>query len=260
MNIAIIGYGKMGKMIEAAAKERGHTISTIIDPIVSEPEGIIGTWLYRSIAEADNLNDADVAIEFTGPKTAADNILALTERKIPVVSGTTGWYHQLDGVKNAVNSSGASLIWAPNFSPGINLFYHIAWYAAGLVDSFPEYDVGGFEIHHNKKADSPSGTAKTLIEGVLSRMKRKTTPVWDTLNRPPGREELHYPSLRIGSEPGTHSLTFDSIVDSIEIVHTARNREGFASGALLAAQWLSGGVKREGVFTFDDVLKDIIQK
>jgi 4-hydroxy-tetrahydrodipicolinate reductase len=261
MNIAIIGYGKMGKMIEQSAREQGHTITAIVDPLISESSSLLGTWMYHTVGEADCIDEADAAIEFTQPATAAANIIALAERRIPVVAGTTGWYGQMDEVRRAVEAAESSLIWSSNFSMGVNLFYRVAWYAAQLVNAFPEFDVGGFEAHHNKKLDSPSGTAKTLVEGVLSRIERKREAVWETLNRQPNSEELHFPSLRIGAAPGQHSLFFDSPADTIEISHTARNREGFASGALRAAQWLTGpGAegKRRGIFTIDEMLMDIL--
>jgi 4-hydroxy-tetrahydrodipicolinate reductase len=266
MNIALIGYGKMGKMIEAAALAGGHKIITVVEPRITEPASLIGTWIYKNIDEAENLEQADAAFDFTRPETAVDNIKTLAKRKIPAVIGTTGWLDRMDEVREAVETAGSSLLWASNFSLGVNLFYRIAWYAAKLADPFPEYDMAGYEAHHNKKADSPSGTAKTLVEGVLSRVTRKQKPVWETLNRPPAADELHYPSLRLGSLPGVHTLLFDSPADTIEITHTARGREGFAAGALLAAQWLvcdgkfsgseAGG--RRGIFTMDDVLNEEI--
>jgi 4-hydroxy-tetrahydrodipicolinate reductase len=257
MKIAIIGYGKMGKMVEQAAIAQGHTITAIVDPLVKEA-GASAAALYREIT--GDLNKADAAIEFTQPDTALANIKALAEKKIPSVIGTTGWHDKLDEARQAVESAGASLIWATNFSLGVNIFYRIAWYAAHLADSFPEYDVGGFESHHNKKLDSPSGTAKTLVEGVLTRIGRKDKAVWETLDRRPEPNELHFPSLRVGSVPGTHSLIFDSPADSIEITHTARSREGFASGAVRAASWLVNGGSgiRKGFFSIDDMLKEII--
>jgi 4-hydroxy-tetrahydrodipicolinate reductase len=265
MNIALIGYGKMGKTLEAAARERGHTVVAVVDPLVKEPASLSGAPVYKNIDEAETLAEAGAAFEFTRPSTAVENLRALAERRIPAVSGTTGWHERLDEVTTAVEAAGSSLLWASNFSLGVNLFYRIAWYAARLADPFPEYDVAGYEAHHNKKADSPSGTAKTLVAGVLEQFKRKQKPVWDTLNRPPAPEELHYPSLRLGSLPGTHTLIFDSPADTIEITHTARGREGFAAGAVLAAQWLigdgsfskAGAEKRRGVFTIDDALAEI---
>jgi 4-hydroxy-tetrahydrodipicolinate reductase len=263
MKIAIIGYGKMGKMVEQAAIAQGHTITAIVDPLVKEagsPAIAQGAAQYREISAAGNLGGAEAAIEFTQPSTALANIKALAERKIPSVIGTTGWHDKLGEARQAVESAGTSLIWATNFSLGVNIFYRICWYAAQLADSFPEYDVGGFESHHNKKLDSPSGTAKTLVEGVLARIGRKDKAVWETLDRRPEPNELHFPSLRVGSVPGTHSIIFDSPADSIEITHTARSREGFASGAVRAASWLINGEKgiRKGFFSIDDMLKDVL--
>ncbi|MCL2761771.1 MAG: 4-hydroxy-tetrahydrodipicolinate reductase [Treponema sp.] len=259
MNIAIIGYGKMGKMVEQAALAQGHTVSAIVDPLSQDSSTPSGALIFRGIAEAGNLGGADAAIEFTQPATALANIKALAEKNIPAVIGTTGWLNQLDEARQAVTQAGASLIWASNFSLGVNVFYRIAWHAAQLFDLFPEYDVGGFESHHNKKLDSPSGTAKTLVEGALAQMKRKNKAVWEHLDRRPEPNELHFPSLRIGSVPGTHSLFFDSPADTIEITHTARSREGFASGSVRAAEWLlRPGAPRTGFFTIDDMLADIL--
>ncbi|MDR0376190.1 MAG: 4-hydroxy-tetrahydrodipicolinate reductase [Spirochaetaceae bacterium] len=265
MNIAIIGYGKMGRLIEARALDRGHRVAAIVDPLVPPEAGApSGAPVYRSMDDASGLAAADAAIEFTRPDTAPGNLYALIKRCIPVIVGTTGWLDHLAEIRAAVEAAGTSLLWASNFSLGVNLFYRISAYAARLADPFPEYDAGGWEAHHNKKADSPSGTARTLVAGVLAGMSRKTTPVWETLDRPPKAEELHYPSLRTGSLPGVHTLIFDSPADTIEITHTARNREGFAAGALRAAEWLArfpggpAGEPRRGVFTMDDVLTDIL--
>ena len=207
---------------------------------------------------ADGAGRVDVALEFTRPDAVLDNIKALAERRIPVVVGSTGWQDRLGEAEALVKAAGSSLLWAPNFSLGVNLFYRIVAHAAALMDSFPDYDVAGYEVHHNKKADSPSGTAKALAELVIKNMDRKTTAVYETLNRPPRPEELHYGSLRLGAAPGVHSLIFDSPVDTIEITHSARNGDGLARGALLAARWLirddEGGAPRQGVFTFGDVL------
>jgi 4-hydroxy-tetrahydrodipicolinate reductase len=256
MKIAIIGYGKMGKIIERLACDEGHSVAAIVDPFASGTSILSGVKISKSIAEAQGIDSAGAAIEFTQPATAAANIIALAERKIPVVSGTTGWHEQMKEVKAAIEASKSALLWSSNFSIGVNLFYRIAWYAAALMNEFPEFDIGGFEAHHNKKFDSPSGTAKILAEGVIEKIDRKKKIVWETLNRRPEAEELHFPSLRVGSMTGRHSLFFDSAADTIEITHTARNREGFASGAIRAAGWLSES-KRQGIFTFDDMLNDI---
>ena len=254
MNIALIGYGKMGKMIEQAACAQGHSITVIVDPFAANASS--GIKINKTIAEAD-FKSVDAAIEFTQPDTAVANIIALAEKKIPTVAGTTGWHNHVEEVSNAVEKANTSLLWATNFSIGVNLFYRIAWFAAELANKFTEYDVGGFESHHNKKIDSPSGTAKTLAIGVLSRIDRKKKIVWEMMKDKPQADELHFPSLRLGSVPGTHSLFFDSPADTIEITHTARNREGFAFGAIQAAQWLTAK-ERRGVFTIDDMLKELI--
>jgi len=248
MRIAIIGYGRMGRMVEQLARDNGHTIVAIVDPLVTSSAVVI----HKSVNEIKE-SSIDAAIVFSLPSSAVTNIFDLIEKKIPIVMGTTGWYERLDEVTEVVKNSGTSLIWSPNFSIGVNLFYRIAWHAAELINKFDEYDAGGFEAHHNKKLDSPSGTAKTLAEGIISRMDRKNKIVWETLNRKPETDELHFPSLRMGNVPGTHSVFFDSAADTIEITHTARSREGFASGAVRAAQWLTAE-KRQGVFTIDDML------
>lgn len=257
MNIALIGYGKMGQLIEAAALRQGLRVTAIVDPFAPHERGASGAPLFKTIDQLPP--GVDTAIEFTRPDTAAANLIALARMRVPAVTGTTGWLDKLDEVRQAVEAEGSALLWASNFSLGVNLFYRIAAHAAALADPFPEYDVGGWEIHHNKKADSPSGTAKTLVEAVLGRMSRKKKAVWEVLDRPPAPDELHYPSLRAGSLPGLHALIFDSPADTIEITHTARNRESFASGALRGAEWLfDGGHPRRGVFTMDDVLEGIM--
>jgi len=282
MKIAIVGYGKMGRMVERVATDLGYAVTAIVDPAAcgraadgraacdsaaddhaarsraADGRELPGVPVYRGMDEAGDLGGADVAIEFTVPETALANAVALAERKIPAVVGTTGWTDKLDLARRAAEQAGTPLFWASNFSLGVNIFYRIAWHAARLVDAFPEYDLGGFESHHNKKLDSPSGTARTLVEGVLARMTRKDTAVWETLDRRPEPGELHFPSLRVGSVPGQHSLFLDSPADTIEITHTARSREGFASGAVRAALWLLSPGDRRGFFTMDDMLKDIL--
>jgi 4-hydroxy-tetrahydrodipicolinate reductase len=268
MNVALVGYGKMGKLLESKALERGHRVIAVVEPYVRDgaAAALSGAPLYKTVADADTLEAADVVVEFTRPDGAPDNIMNLARRKCPVVSGTTGWYCRLGEVSAAVKAADSALLWASNFSLGVNIFYRIAVCAAKAFDPFPEYDVGGMETHHNRKADSPSGTAKTLVEKVLAAMTRKKRAAWDTLDGPPPADTIHFPSLRVGSVPGVHSLVFDSSADTIEITHTARGREGFADGALLAAEWLvncpgpgqDAGKARTGVFTMDDVLGEIL--
>ena len=266
MIIAIIGYGKMGRLIEERAMEKGHKTAAVIDPHVKgiESQGNAYTpgacQIYKSLESLVQLKEKpDLAIEFTHPDHAVENLLFLAKAKIPAVSGTTGWYSKLPEITKEVEANGTSLFWAPNFSLGMNLFYRIAAYTAEIFDPFAEYDVGGMEAHHNKKADSPSGTAKIIAEKVLSKMTRKKKAVYKMLDNPPAVDELHFASLRAGSIPGVHSLFFDSPADTIEISHTLRNREGLAAGAIRAAEWL-GAEKRSGVFTMDDMLSDILQR
>ena len=266
MKIALIGYGKMGRLLEGRLMEKGHEVLVVVDPHCQGINLTSGAALYVYLTDAleggkgikgHSIKDVDVAIEFSQPSAAVDNLLFLVREKIPTVTGTTGWYAKLGEIEKAVNENGSSLIWSSNFSLGVNLFYRIAAYAAKLIDPFTEYDVAGFETHHNKKADSPSGTAKTLVERVLAQMTRKQKAVYEMLERPPAADELHYASLRVGTVPGTHKLLFDSAADTIEITHTARSREGFAAGAVLAAEWLVEK-KRSGVFTIDEVLSDLL--
>jgi len=261
MKIALVGYGKMGRLLEARLLERGHEVIAVVDPVPQTMASSIAA--YTSLKDALNgipgktLKDVDVAIEFSHPKAAVENLLFLVREKIPVVAGTTGWFAKLPEVSNAVDAAGSSLVWSSNFSLGVNIFYRIAAYAAKLMDPFKEYDVAGFETHHNNKADSPSGTAKTLVERVLAQMTRKKKAVFEMLDRPPEADELHYASVRVGSVPGVHSLFFDSAADTIEITHNARSREGFASGAIMAAEWLIAQ-KRTGVFTMENAMAEIL--
>jgi 4-hydroxy-tetrahydrodipicolinate reductase len=254
MNIAIIGYGKMGRLIEKIALEKNFRVTCIVDPFFKESQSFSFAPILSSISDSDRLKKADIAFEFTHPDTAFSNIKDLANIKVPAIVGTTGWYEKLPEVKEIVEANKSSLLYSSNFSLGVNIFYRIAEYAAALIDNFPEYDTGGFEVHHNKKADSPSGTAQSLAEKVLQQMKRKEKVVWETLNRPPEKEELHFPSLRVGSVPGIHALIFDSPDDTIEIRHTNRSRTGLVQGALTAGEWLLQK-ERHGVFTMEDVLR-----
>ncbi|MDR2181059.1 MAG: 4-hydroxy-tetrahydrodipicolinate reductase [Treponema sp.] len=244
MNFGLIGYGKMGKMVEAAALGRGHRIVTISDPAAKQNEKY-------------DPEKADVLIEFTRPDTAPENIMAAAAAGKKIISGSTGWYERLDEVTRAVHSAGASLLYASNFSLGVNLFYRVAACAARLFDPFPEYDVGAFEAHHRKKADSPSGTAKTLAALLLSSMTRKKKVCYNGVPEAGGDEAIHFASLRTGAIPGVHSLLFDSGADTVELRHTARSREGFALGAVIAAEWLAAK-KESGVYTMDDVLEELL--
>ena len=249
MKIGLTGYGRMGKMVAEAARKRGHEIVSISDPAFD------GTG--EPLPVPSQPGKAEVIIEFTRPDTALDNIKTAAALGKPIVTGTTGWYDKLNEAQAAAEQAGTAILWSANFSLGVNLFYRIAEYAAAAFNPFEDYDIAGFEAHHNKKADSPSGTAETLVRRVLASMTRKTKALWDSPRGTVPADTLHYPSLRVGAVPGTHALIFDSPADTIELRHTARGREGFAVGAVLAAEWLNAG-KRRGIFTMDDVLKDLL--
>lgn len=252
----------MGRLIERCAAEKGHEVAAVIDPVVAaagKTVSDIGASIFNTIGCFEKQNgstDACIAIDFSHPAAVVQNIRTFAEKKIPVLVGTTGWYDKLDELAALFERNQGSLLWASNFSLGINLFYRIAAYCAALLDPYREYDAGAYETHHNQKADSPSGTAKMIAGHVIKNMKRKKKAVWDKLDRPPEPDELHFSSLRVGAEPGIHGLVFDSAADSIEIRHTARNREGLVSGTLIAAEWLDRTIKagRHGIFTMDDVL------
>jgi 4-hydroxy-tetrahydrodipicolinate reductase len=260
MNIIISGYGKMGKLIVRRAHEKGHAVIAVIDPNITQDASHGGLRFYKNLdgVPGDVLVKVNVALDFTHPTVVIDNIKKFADKKIPLLVGTTGWFDSLDEIKNYINKNNASLLYAANFSLGVNLFYKLSGYAAKLFDKFDNYDVAGLESHHNKKADSPSGTAKTITRIVLDNMSRKTKSVYDKLDRPPQKDEIHFASVRVGSVPGTHTLYFDSPDDTVEITHRARNRDGLVQGALIAAEWLAktAGIGKAGVYTFDDVLKE----
>ncbi len=248
MNIALSGYGRMGRLIEKMAVERGHTVTAIIDPLSPSAH-------YKELSK-EALSDTDIVIEFSIPSAAVGNIRKIAEAGKNIVVGTTGWYGEMKTVQDITESSQIGLIWSGNFSTGVNLFFKIARYSSSLFNLFAEYDPFIHEYHHNQKADSPSGTASMLGTIVLEEMDRKKRIVTKSLKRKIEPEELHVSSTRGGSIPGTHILSFDSPVDTIELRHTARGREGFASGAVAAAQWIKD---KKGFFSIDDMMKDIIE-
>ena len=247
MKIALIGCGKMGTEVEQAARNRGHDIAARIDP-----NSAVGA---TSEVSFQTIGSADVCVEFTHPEAAFSNIEKVVRLQKSLVVGTTGWYRHLPAVETMVLQEKTGLVYAPNFSLGVNLFYRVAAAATRLFHRFEDYDVCGAETHHRLKVDSPSGTARKLSEIVLEHFPRKTRVVVDSLNRAIQPEEFHLVSLRTGHFPGTHSLTFDSAADTVELTHTARSRAGFAAGALLAAEWI---VDRQGVYTFEQVLEEVL--
>jgi 4-hydroxy-tetrahydrodipicolinate reductase len=242
MKIALIGYGKMGKLIEEIASNQGHEIVAIIDK-----------KLPSSTITKENLKNPDVCIDFSDPKVIMDNIKTLAALNQNMIIGTTGWYEHLNEVKEIVAQSNIGFLYSPNFSIGVNIFLKIVDYAASLINHYDDYDASGFEMHHNQKSDSPSGTAKSIAQALIDRIDRKDSILYDMVNRKIEPNEVHYASVRAGSNPGAHTVIFDSPEDTITLTHEARNRTGFAKGAITAANWLLG---KKGFYTIHDVLKD----
>ncbi len=246
MKIALIGYGKMGREIELAAHVRNHEIVAKIDSHADDAT-------HQDINE-ESLNNADVVIDFTHPDSAIANINAVAAAGKDLVVGTTGWYDQEDAVRKTVEESGIGFLYSSNFSIGVNAFFKIVGYAAALFDKLEDYDVFGYEMHHKQKADSPSGTAVTLGGILLDNIERKKTLQTEKLDRAPTPEELHFGSVRAGNIPGTHVIGFESGADIVELKHTARNRSGFAMGAVIAAEWIHG---KKGFHTFTDFMESL---
>jgi 4-hydroxy-tetrahydrodipicolinate reductase len=249
MKIALLGYGKMGKIIEGIALSRQHEIVLKIDKD------------NQHDLTVENLQKADVAIEFSTPGTVLDNIGTCFSAGVPVVVGTTGWHNMMASVKANCEESGNTLLYATNFSVGVNIFFHVNKILAKLMNNYPYYEVQVEEIHHTQKLDSPSGTAITIAEGILDNLESKKE--WaNVLTNDPGAEnntidadQLLIESHRIENVPGTHTVIYDSEVDSIEFKHTAHNRNGFALGAVLAAEWVQdkkGFYSVEDMFNFDN--------
>ncbi|CAM4225059.1 4-hydroxy-tetrahydrodipicolinate reductase [Zobellia roscoffensis] len=230
MKIALFGYGKMGKMIEKIAQSRNHTIVAKIDVDTVDID----------------FSEMDVAIDFSMPSAAFGNLSKCFEHGVPVISGTTGWLDKYDEAVALCKENKGAFIYASNFSLGVNVFFELNEYLAKMMKNLDQYKVSMEEIHHTQKLDEPSGTAITLAEGIIKNTDYKA---WKLKNAPAG--EIPIVSKRIGTTPGTHSIDYSSEVDSIEIKHTAHNREGFALGAVIAAEWIVG---KTGIFTMKDVL------
>lgn len=230
MNIALLGYGKMGKIIEKVALERGHNII-----------------LKVSSATKDyTLDHIDVAIDFSIPSSAVDNITKCLNQNIPIISGTTGWLDKYDDMVSLCSSKKGTFLYASNFSLGVNIFFELNNTLAKLLNDFQQYTVNIVETHHTQKLDAPSGTAISLAEGIIERTDYKN---W-TLDAPK-QNEIGIFAERIENVPGTHEINYNSEVDSIQIKHTAHNRQGFAVGAVIAAEYVHD---KKGIFTMKDVL------
>jgi 4-hydroxy-tetrahydrodipicolinate reductase len=236
LKIALIGYGKMGKAIEQIALSQGHLITLIIDAHNSE-----------ALTET-NLQQCDVAIEFTSPHTAVQNILTCIDAGIPVLCGSTGWLEHWEEVEKYCKEKNGSFLYASNFSIGVNIFFEINKKLAMLMQSHTDYQVSIEEIHHTAKKDAPSGTAITIAEQIIALNTNKNG--WKNESVVPA-DKIAIVSKRIDPAPGTHVVRYQSAIDDIEITHTAHSRAGFASGAVLAATFLAG---KKGIFTMKDVL------
>jgi 4-hydroxy-tetrahydrodipicolinate reductase len=234
MKIALIGYGKMGKTLEKIASKRGHEVVLRID--------------MNNRSDFDRLPEADVAIEFTRPESAVLNLEKCIVAGVPVVCGTTGWLTEYERIATLCKVQKSAFFYASNYSIGVNIFFEINRRLADMMNGYPMYDVAMEEIHHTQKLDAPSGTAITLAEGIFEHMPRKSNWVCNTEGSP---TDLHITAKRIDPAPGTHIVRYDSPIDTIEISHTAHSREGFATGAVLAAEWLVG---KKGVFSMKDLL------
>jgi 4-hydroxy-tetrahydrodipicolinate reductase len=230
VNIALLGYGKMGKTIERIAESRGHNIVLKINNAATDYD----------------ITKADVAIDFSIPNAAVGNLSKALNNNIPVISGTTGWLKDYDDIIRLCEERDGAFIYASNFSIGVNIFFELNSQLAKMMSGFQKYKVHIEEIHHTQKLDAPSGTAITLAKGII---KHSDYNDW-SLNKN-AQNSLSIESKRIEDVPGTHLINYDSNVDSIEIKHTAKNRDGFALGAVIAAEWILG---KTGVFTMKDVL------
>lgn len=230
MNIALLGYGRMGKEIEKIALQRGHSI-------VIKDEG----------THAYDIKIADIAIDFSIPDAAFNNIKNCIKNNVPVISGTTGWLEKYDEIVDICNQNNGSFIYASNFSLGVNIFFELNKQLAKMMSTLEGYNLNIEEIHHTKKLDAPSGTAITLAEGVIENSTKKS---WE-LDGNISKEIIPITAKRIPEVPGTHTVSYQSEVDTIAIKHTAHNRQGFALGAVIAAEWL---VDKKGVYSMKDVL------
>lgn len=243
MKIALVGYGKMGHMLENSAKRAGHEVVATIDVIADDASVKVAAGDGAAVSRAVKSSGAEGVIEFTHPMAVMENIKALLPLGLPVVVGTTGWNDRHDEVAELAKNVGGVIMTAANFSIGVNMFYKIVEEAAKIMAEYSMYDVATWEAHHNQKADSPSGTALEIAKRIMSGNKNKTEIVTDAFHERPKANQLHVSSTRCGNIPGTHKVFFDGTADTIELTHTARSREGFADGAVLALAKLDAAIK-----------------
>lgn len=262
MKIALVGYGKMGHMLEQSALAFGHSVVSTIDVFAPEAKVKISAGDSKALADAVVSSGADGIIEFTHPSSVLENIKALLPLEIPMVVGTTGWNDKKDEVASLAAKCGGTIMTSANFSIGVNILYKIVEDAARLANKFSEYDAAIWEMHHNQKADSPSGTALEIANHLLSEFKRKNSIVTNEFKEKPLPNQLHVSSTRCGTVPGTHKVFFDCEADTIEIAHTARSRKGFANGAVHALENLSsmlkeGKLKSGALYGMNDIFPEL---
>lgn len=258
MKIALVGYGKMGHMIEQCAKRAGHQVVVTIDVIAEDASVKVPAGDAAAVAAAVKSSGAEGVIEFTHPSTVLANIKALLPLGLPLVVGTTGWNDKHAEIAGYAKEVGATIMTAGNFSIGVNMFYKIVEEAAKIMADFDDYDVATWEMHHNQKADSPSGTALEIARRVQKAYTEKTEIVTDAFHERPAANQLHVSSTRCGNVPGTHKVYFDGTADTIELTHTARSREGFAVGAVnclvkLDSLLKAGKLAKGNLYGWDDL-------
>jgi len=247
MRVAIIGYGSMGREVEKVLLQRGHSLAGRVDP--AQP-GADAPALGEGIAGA-----ADMAIEFSHADAVLGNARLYARFGLSAVCGTTGWFGKLDELKALLSTAPVGYLYGSNFSVGAHLFFALVAAASELANACPEYDMLGYEIHHKRKKDSPSGTALALAKIITAKNARKKKLVTDKLDRAPAPDELHFASVRGGEVPGVHTVLLDSTFDTIEMTHSARSRGGFALGAVRAAEWLAG---KRGIHDVNDFIQDTL--
>ncbi len=247
MKIALIGYGKVGRAIEHLAIEKGIEVVARIDHKSDDPK--------MRVVTPQNIAEADVCIDFTHYETVLDTIETVMKCKKPLVIGTTGWYNQLENARLFCQQYQGRIIYGQNFSLGLNLFAQVLEKACKMISMFPEYDVGGYEIHHAEKCDSPSGTAQHLSEIIIENFESKDHVIYDRFHGQIPSDALHFASLRFGYTPGIHTISFCSPFDTITFTHEAQSRDGWARGALYAANWLLG--REPGFYHTKDLIAEI---
>src|SRR3989339_316315 len=245
MNIAIIGFGSMGKSLKEIAESRGHKVDIIIDRV--DPKAT-----HTNLTDAP-LENVDIVIDFSSANSVVENAKVVALAKKSLVIGTTGWYAQMPEIEKIAKENDTGIMWSANFSIGVNMYYQIIAKAGELINKYDEYDIWGTELHHNNKADSPSGTAKEIAKILLEKIDRKDEIIYDKLDRKINPNEIHFSSTRGGPVNFSHTIGFDSVSDTITLTHSARDRGGYALGAVKAIEWMAN---KKGLFNMNDFLNN----